>query len=108
MDQNVTFKYDVFISYSRKDLEFAKRLERALRAYLPPNDSSRPSSTPECVSRSGRHTRRRVERWLNSNLRNSAKLIVLCSQIPATVHMSTVKSNRSAAFEAGSTSSRFW
>ena len=29
-------KHDVFISYSRLDLEFARRLEKALKAYAPP------------------------------------------------------------------------
>jgi hypothetical protein len=32
------FRYEAFISYSRKDREFAERLEEELRRYRPPKD----------------------------------------------------------------------
>ena len=32
------FEFDAFISYSRHDIEFARRLETALEAYRPPRD----------------------------------------------------------------------
>jgi hypothetical protein len=30
--------YDVFISYSRKDIDFARKLESTLESYVPPGD----------------------------------------------------------------------
>lgn len=36
--KNQTQIYDAFISYSRKDKEFASRLEKALEAYRPSKD----------------------------------------------------------------------
>lgn len=39
------FAFDVFISYSRKDAVFARRLEQALRAYAPPRDLPVPQRT---------------------------------------------------------------
>ena len=36
--QESTFAYDVFISYSRKDIVFARALQKALENYSPPRD----------------------------------------------------------------------
>ena len=36
--QKPTFINDAFISYSRKDIEFARKLEKALEDYKPPRD----------------------------------------------------------------------
>ena len=34
--------FDAFLSYSRKDVEFASKLEKALEAYRPPKDLNAP------------------------------------------------------------------
>ncbi len=40
--QKPTFINDAFISYSRKDIEFARKLEKALEDYQPPKDLNVP------------------------------------------------------------------
>ena len=35
------YTYDAFISYSRKDIKFAKQLEAELERYSPPKESGR-------------------------------------------------------------------
>ena len=43
--QKPTRRHDVFISYSRKDKEFARRLEKVLQDYRPPKDLKVPQAT---------------------------------------------------------------
>jgi hypothetical protein len=40
--QTRSFKHDAFISYSRKNLEFAIKLEEALESYEPPKGLNLP------------------------------------------------------------------
>jgi len=71
--------YDAFISYSRRDLPFARKLEAALRAYRPPKDLAVPQRYLRVFRDEndfhGPEYRASLERALNK----SAKLIVICS-----------------------------
>lgn len=40
-----SISFDVFISYSRHDVEFARRLEKTLESYKPPANVGLPSTT---------------------------------------------------------------
>src|SRR6266540_3537229 len=74
-----TFRFDAFLSYSRKDLDFAKCLEKKLRSYLPPRDLPVPHRRLRVFRDQADISGVELTQALDSNLRNSAKLIVLCS-----------------------------
>jgi WD40 repeat protein len=75
----LTLKFDVFISYSRKDLDFAKWFERALRAYLPPKDLPVPHRHLKVFRDQADLVGVELGQALEANLRNASKLVVLCS-----------------------------
>jgi len=74
-----TFRYDAFISYSRKDTAFAAKLEAELEAYHPPKDVL-PDRPPLNIFRdvediSGTELRQAIREGLSQ----SRYLIVICS-----------------------------
>ena len=73
------FRYDAFISYSRKDREFAGRLERALRSYRPPKDLAVPQRYLRVFRDEDDFTGSEYHDSLDRSLRDAAKLIVICS-----------------------------
>ena len=73
------FKYDAFISYSRKDSEFARRLERALNAYKPPKGLTVPQRHLRVFRDESDFQGVEYHTSLDRNLREAAKLIVICS-----------------------------
>lgn len=74
-----SLKYDVFISYSRKDIEFTKSLERALRGYTPPSDLPIPRRRLKVFRDQSDMLGVELTVALETNLRESAKLAIVCS-----------------------------
>lgn len=72
-------RFDAFISYSRKDGEFARRLEQALRAYRPPKDLGVPQRHLSVFRDEADFTGAEYHSALDRNLKDAAKLIVVCS-----------------------------
>ena len=70
---------DVFISYSRKDREFAAKLEKALEAYRPPKDLSVPQRNLVVFRDEADFTGTEYHVSLERHLNNTAKMIVVCS-----------------------------
>lgn len=73
------FKYDAFISYSRKDSEFARRLEQALRTYKPPKDLAIPQRYLRVFRDESDFQGVEYHTSLDRNLREATKLIIICS-----------------------------
>ena len=72
-------RYDAFISYSRRDLLFARRLEEGLRAYRPPKDLAVPQRYLRVFRDESDFTGEEYRKSLERALKASAKLIVICS-----------------------------
>ena len=76
---NEAFQYDAFISYSRKDIAFAEKLEKALEHYKPPKDLDIPQRSLN-VFRDGQDMiGTEYYQSIDRLIQNSAKLIVICS-----------------------------
>jgi WD40 repeat protein len=73
------FKYDAFISYSRKDSEFARRVEQALTAYKPPKDLAVPQRHLRVFRDESDFQGVEYHSALDRNLKEAAKLIAICS-----------------------------
>lgn len=70
---------DVFISYSRKDKEFARLLEQALEAYRPPRNLPVPQRNLVVFRDEADFTGVEYNTALQRHLESSATLIVICS-----------------------------
>jgi WD40 repeat protein/uncharacterized membrane protein len=82
MDNTVTTAAhvnDVFISYSRKDKAFARRLDKALRDYQPPTDLPVPQRHLKVFLDEEDFTGVEYRESVGRHLKASSKLIVLCS-----------------------------
>lgn len=73
------FRFDVFISYSRKDAAFARRLEQALKAYAPPRDLPAPQRTLRVFRDESDFVGTEYADALRRNLQVSRTLLVVCS-----------------------------
>ena len=73
------FKYDAFISYSRRDIEFVRLLHKALISYRPPRDLPVPQRTLRVFRDETDFHGPEYHASLSSNLQASAALIVVCS-----------------------------
>jgi WD40 repeat protein len=73
------FKFDAFISYSRKDAAFARRLEQALKAYAPPRDLPTPQRALRVFRDESDFVGTEYGSALRSNLQAARKLLVICS-----------------------------
>ena len=71
--------YDVFISYSRKDIGFARKLESTLESYVPPGDLGLPHRHLEVFRDEEDFTGTEYYQSVDKHLTQAAKLIVLCS-----------------------------
>ncbi len=74
-----TFTNDAFISYSRKDREFAAKLEKALEDYKPPKDLKVLQRNLVVFRDEADFTGGEYHESLEKHLRNSEKMIVVCS-----------------------------
>lgn len=74
-----TRTHDAFISYSRKDKGFAKVLERALERFRPPGGLKLPQRHLDVFRDEDDFTGVEYHQSIATHLRESAKLIVLCS-----------------------------
>lgn len=72
-------RYDVFISYSRKDVDFVARLERALEAYKAPAALLAGRRRMDVFRDAQDLTGPDYSRSIRSFLRRSAKVLVVCS-----------------------------
>ncbi|MGH7325548.1 MAG: TIR domain-containing protein [Candidatus Rokuibacteriota bacterium] len=72
-------RYDAFISYSRKDKEFARRLEQELRRYRPPRDLAVPQRYLRVFRDEADFSGPEYQESLVRNLKDASKLIVICS-----------------------------
>src|SRR5258707_867260 len=66
------FRFDAFLSYSRKDIDFAKCLEKELRSYLPPRDLPVPRRRLRVFRDQADISGVELTQALDSNLGNSA------------------------------------
>ena len=77
--EKATFANDAFISYSRKDKEFAARLEKVLRNYKPPKGLNLPQRNLVVFRDEEDFTGGEYHASLEKHLKNSRKMIVICS-----------------------------
>ena len=77
--QKPTRRHDVFISYSRKDKEFARKLEKALKDYRPPKDLKVPQRNLDVFRDEDDLREVEYNQAIAEHLKGSAKLILLCS-----------------------------
>src|SRR5262245_37141233 len=71
--------HDAFISYSRRDIVFARALERALKAYRPPRDLPVPQRRLDVFRDEEDFTGTDYPDAIRRHLATSRKLIVVCS-----------------------------
>jgi WD40 repeat protein len=71
--------YDAFLSYSRRDVSFASRLERALEKYRAPKGLGVPHRTLRVFRDEGDLTGSEYYQAIEHTLAHSRKLIVICS-----------------------------
>jgi hypothetical protein len=74
-----TYAHDAFISYSRKDKEFARKLEKALEDYAPPKDLAVPQRHLDVFRDEADFTGVDYFRSVEKHLHDSSNLIVICS-----------------------------
>lgn len=79
LPESTTRMHDVFISYSRADKGFAKELEKALERYRPPRGLNVPQRHLDAFRDEDDFTGVEYHQSIARHLRESAKLIVLCS-----------------------------
>lgn len=72
-------QFDVFISYSRKDAEFARLLQRALANYTPPRGLPVPQRRLRVFRDESDFQGVEYESALERNLKNASKLLLICS-----------------------------
>lgn len=77
--QELIDSHDVFISYSRKDKEFARRLDTALDSYKPPKDLNAPQRNLVVFRDEADFTGVEYHESIEKHLRSSAKMILICS-----------------------------
>jgi hypothetical protein len=73
------YTYDAFISYSRKNTDFAAKLEKALKDYKPPKDLDVPQRHINVFRDVNDFTGADYDQSVKRHLKASAKLIVVCS-----------------------------
>jgi hypothetical protein len=78
-DEGTLFRYSVFISYSRKDIDFARKLEDALESYRPPRHLPVPRRHLKVFRDESDFTGGEYSAALDRNLRDASKLLVICS-----------------------------
>lgn len=78
-DEGTLFRYSVFISYSRKDIAFARKLEDALESYRPPRHLPVPRRHLRVFRDESDFTGGEYSAALDRNLRDASKLLVICS-----------------------------
>lgn len=77
--QEPSFDYDVFISYSRRDIVFARALEKALEDYSPPGDLAVPQRHLVVFRDEEDFTGVEYNNSVREHLKNSDKMLVICS-----------------------------
>ena len=77
--QGPSFVNDLFISYSRKDIDFARALEKALTNYYPPKDLNVPKRRLAVFRDEVDFTGVEYNQSLRKHLENSYKMLVICS-----------------------------
>jgi len=80
--EKTVFVNDAFISYSRKDREFAVRLEKALRDYKPPKGLNLPPRNLVVFRDEEDFTGVEYHASLGKHLKNSKKMIVILPPEP--------------------------
>lgn len=73
------FAHDLFINYSRKDLQFAQLLERVLSNYAPPKGLGVPPRRLRVFRDQSDLTGVEYHQSIARHLRDSRKLVLLCS-----------------------------
>jgi WD40 repeat protein len=71
--------FDVFISYSRQDIDFARSLERTLESYKPAKDLSVPRRYLQVFRDESDFTGVEYFQAVDEHLRKAGKLVVICS-----------------------------
>jgi WD40 repeat protein len=77
--QKSSFAYDVFISYSREDIDFARKLQKALENYSPPKGLPVPQRHLVIFRDEEDFTGVEYNQSLSDHLEESAKMLVICS-----------------------------
>lgn len=71
--------YDAFLSYSRRDADFARKIEKALEDFRPPKGLKAPPRRLNIFRDEGDLTGAEYFQAIEGHLRKSSKLIVACS-----------------------------
>jgi len=71
--------FDVFISYSRQDIDFARRLEETLESYKPAKELSVPQRYLQVFRDESDFTGVEYFQAVDEHLRKAGKLVVICS-----------------------------
>ena len=77
--QKLSFVNDLFISYSRKDIDFARAIEKALKNYIPPKELPVPKRRLVVFRDEEDFTGVEYNQSLRSHLEKSKKMLVICS-----------------------------
>ena len=77
--ENQEIVFDAFLSYSRKDVQFAAKLDKALEAYRPPKDLNVPQRNLKIFRDEGDLIGTEYYEAIERHLRQCNKLIVVCS-----------------------------
>ena len=77
--QEPSIDNDLFISYSRKDIDFARALEKTLESYYPPKDLDVPKRRLVVFRDEEDFTGVEYSQSLRKHLENSKKMLVICS-----------------------------
>ncbi len=72
-------EWDIFISYSRKDQDFARKLHAALNAYHPPRSLPLPQRRIHAFLDTLDYAGADYNPEIRKNLQNASKLLVICS-----------------------------
>jgi hypothetical protein len=83
--------FDVFISYSRQDIDFARRMEETLESYKPAKELSIPQRYLQVFRDESDFTGVEYFKAVDEHLRKAGKLVVICCRARGEANTSRMK-----------------